>query len=228
MKTKDFVEIESVKFAQQLGEFWSALRTHGSNLGFTNAEIDDAEKDYRWMQFVVERQEQVQGFAQGYTKFKKLLRHKGKNNLIEPQLPTPASVPTPVGGNVEARFRKRVARVKSHANYSKTIGEQMRIIAVRSTFDASSATPQFKILMNAGRPLIKFKKKFYHGFEIWKNDSNGWKKLERVSKSPYTDESDLPPQGQSAAWTYRLIGIVNDKTVGKFSPEVTIVVYGVV
>jgi hypothetical protein len=226
MKAKDFVEIEEAKFAQQLHSFWKGLQQYGAALGFSNAEIDDAEKDYRWMDYVINRNAQVQAYAQSYTSFKKLLRHGAAKPMVEMQLSNSLTPPaTPVNGNIEKRFRKRASKAKSSPNYSESTGEALHIVAPRQEFDKAKAKPQFKVILVGGRPHIKFKKKHFEAFDIYKDSGGGFKKLERVSRSPYVDEGDLPPAGQSTAWKYTLIGVVRDKQIGQVSDEVVTVVY---
>ncbi len=226
MKSKDFVELEEAKFVIQLKTFWSGLKQHGSILGFSNTEIDDAEKDYLWMEYIVRRNSSVQATAEAYTAYKKLMR-KGRNkSMLEPQFTPPAVLPTPVNGNIEGRFRNRVARVKAHPNYSASLGEGMHIIAPKQEFDHAKAKPKFKVKLVGGMPMIKFTKKHFHAFDIYKNVGNGFILLQRVMRSPYKDESPLPEAGTTAAWKYKLVGVVNDKTIGQFSDEITIVVMG--
>jgi hypothetical protein len=226
MKAKDFVETEEAKFVLQLKGMWNGLVQIGAQLGFSNTEIDDAEKDYRWMEYVVNRNRQVQKMAEAYTSFKNTSRKGKKNPGTEPQLPPAGSVPTMVNGNIERRFRKRAAKAKAHPNYSPSQGELLRIVAPQQVFDTLNAVPKFKVLFTGGHPHIKFRKKHFHGFEIWKDDGSGWKKFDRATRSPYIDKSKLPPYGQAASWAYKLIGFVNDELIGKESSEAHIVVSG--
>jgi hypothetical protein len=226
MKAKDLVEKEDSKFVIQLGTFWKGLQQYGASLGFSNAEIDEAEKDYKWMEYAVNRNQQVQTFAEAFTQYKKLMRNGRNVNLAENQLVSSAAPPAPVNGGIEKRFRKRAAKAKSHPNYTKGTGEQLGIVAPEQTFDADNAAPEFKIKLNGGRPVLKFKKKHFHAFDIWKSEGNGFVKLDRVMRSPYTDKSELPETGKAAAWKYQLTGVVNDKPVGKVSNVVTVIVYG--
>src|SRR5688572_28786213 len=122
MKSRDYVEIEDAKFINQLGLFWKGLLQHGATLGFTPAEIDDAEKDYLWMKYVTEQQNKVQTYGQAHTSFKKLARMGKQTILIEPKMVAPPAVPTPVPAGIEKRFRRRVKKVKSHINYAKSMG----------------------------------------------------------------------------------------------------------
>jgi hypothetical protein len=179
------------------------------------------------VKYVLQRQNSVQSFALGYTEYKNELLTGSENPIIEPQLSMPSSPPTPVGADVKGRFRKRAAKTKASANYSAGIGELLHIVAPRSTFDVQKSIPEFRIKTKANHPVLRLKKKFYDGFEIWKDDGSGFKKLERVTKATFTDESALPPQGKGAAWKYKIIGIIKDQTVGGFSDVHTIAVYGV-
>jgi hypothetical protein len=222
-QNKDFVEREDSKFVLQLKDFWEGLGLHGATLGFTVAEISEAEKDYKYMDFVLKKQSNSQTYSQGYTQFKKEIRKNDLTTATEPGLAAPAAV-TSVAPDVEGRFRKMAEKAKAHTAYTTAIGEVLHIVAPVSS--GTLPTPTFKIFMDSGHPLIKWVKGDSDGVEIWKDDGTGYKKLDRDNKSPYVDKSDLPAVGQSAVWKYKMIYLLDDETTGDYSAEISVTVRG--
>jgi hypothetical protein len=225
----DFVKQEDTEFATQLENHHSALVTHGPALGFSVPEIAVADNDAKYMRYIVTQQGQAQGFSQAYTRFKNEMR-TGSDTATEPVYTIPGVVPTVVPVGIETRFRERATKAKSSSAYNNDIGEQLKIVAPITVFDPSTGKPTFKIFMDSGHPLLKWVKGNFQGTEIWADhgDGNGWVKQERDFKSPWVDTTALPAVGQSKVWKYKMIYVHNDATVGLWSDEVTVTVYGAV
>ena len=225
----DFVKNDDAAFATQLADFASGLTTYGALLGFTPTEITDAGKDATLFGYLVARQSEVQAYSENFTGYKNLARYGNDTEVLPATIPVIAAFPVapPVtAANIEDRFRKRAAKAKSSTNYTHSIGETLRIVAPEEIFDPLTGKPTFKVFMDSGSPLLKWVKGKFQGVEIWADHGQGWQKQERDFKSPWVDHTSLPAAGQSAAWKYKMIYILNDATTGLWSDEVTVTVYG--
>ena len=225
----DFVENDDQAFGTQLNSFGTGLTTYGALLGFSALEITAAQDDADLFNYIVARQNDVQPYAQEFTRYKNLARYGDGTEVLPPTIPTLAAFPAaPVvtAANIEARFRQRAAKAKSSASYTKSIGETLRIEAPEEIFDPASGKATFKIFTDNGSPLLKWKKGKFQGVEIWADHGQGWVKQERDFQSPWVDRTALPAVGQSAAWKYKMIYIFNDETIGFWSDEATVTVYG--
>jgi hypothetical protein len=222
-QNKDFVEKEDSKFVIQLKDFWEGLVLHGGTLGFIAGEITAAENDYKYMKHVLDKQSNSQTYSQGYTQFKNNIRKSDLTSATEPGLAAPALVPA-VAPDVEGRFRKAAEKAKAHVGYTQAIGEVLHIVAPEGSTDLG--TPEFKIFMDSGHPVLKWKKGNSDGIEIWKDSGTGYAKLDRDTKSPYVDTSALPAAGSSAVWKYKIIFVLDDATTGVYSTETSVTVLG--
>jgi len=227
----DFVKNDDQEFATQLTDFVSGLGTYGALLGFSASEISNANKDALLFTYLVARQSEVQAYSEEFTGYKDLARYGKDMEVLPATIPVIAAFPTPpavTAANIEGRFRQRAAKAKSSPDYTHSIGETLRIVAPVETFDPLTGKPVFKVFMDSGSPLLKWRKGKYQGVEIWADhsDGKGWQKQERDFKSPWVDHFALPAAGQSAAWKYKMIYVLDDETTGLWSDEVTVTVYG--
>jgi hypothetical protein len=224
----DYVVQDDAGFAAQLTKFASEEDTL-TGLGFTSDQITAAGKDAEYMTFCVKQQADTQTFALGNTKYKNLARHGNGTEVLGAAPVFPTETPaTLVAANIEARFRDNASQAKSSGAYTIAKGETLQIVAVSTPFDPSLGKPTFKIFIDSGHPVIKFVKGAFDGVEIWvdRGDGKGYVKLERAMSTPFVDPTALPAVGTSAVWKYKMIYVMGNKTVGFFSDEATITVYG--
>jgi hypothetical protein len=226
----DFVKNEDAEFVTQINTFAEVLnRTatpNGSTVDFSAAEIAEAVKDAKHVLYVHQQVDKSKGFAQSFTKYKNDLRYGSVNPVTEPVFELPATVPPAVTAGVEDRFRQRAARIKAHGNYTPGFGEELKIVAAAVSVELG--LPEFTVVMTAGHPVIKWKKKQSHGVQIWKDrgDDKGFVLVDTDLKSPWADKDELPEQGKTAIWQYKLIYIIDGEPVGSYSPPVTVTVHG--
>jgi hypothetical protein len=227
-KSNDFVEREDAEFATQIKTFADGLDSttapNGATVGMTSGEITEAKNDAAYVKYVQEQQDKAKGFSQSYTKYKNDLRKGSDVAIVEPVFNVPGTVPTAVTAGVEDRFRAKVAKVKKSGSYTRGIGEAWHIEAPEVTVEIE--VPEFSIEFVTGHPVIKWKKKNSDGIEIWKErgDGKGFVHVGNDTKSPWIDKDDLPPTGQSAVWSYKIVYLINDEQVGGFSAVVTVTV----
>ncbi len=226
--TQDFVVADDAGFAAQLTKFASE-NTILSGLGFSSSDITAASDDAKYMTFCVKLQVDSQTYALGTTKYKNLARHGNGTEVLDAATTFPTeTAPALVPADIEARFRTNAAKAKSASAYTASKGETLQIVPVSTPFNPSLGKPTFKIFMDSGHPVIKWVKGAFDAVEIWVDKGTGYVKEERAISSPYLDSSALPAIGTSAVWKYKMIYVMNNKTVGNWSDEATITVYGAV
>ena len=232
----DFVEGTDVGFSQQLKDSATGLNTHGALLGFTVAEIDEAKDDSKLFDYVMDRLSENVAYSKDLTDFKNLARKGDGTVLLPAAIPQPAAFPLPlptaVAAGIEGRFRKRAAKAKADKNYTVGIGQACRFEATHGTFNPNSGSPTLKVdLTHAGHPHIQFNKGQWQGAEIHKMViSNGggnppvpnpqdpsFKKLERVFGHDYIDPTELPANGATELWAYKVIHLYANEQVGEWS-----------
>lgn len=223
------VEAEDLKFSQQLNNFSSKIGTYQVALGLTNAEVVSVKEDADYYAFTINFLSPVKTYNQNLTNYKNLLRYGKDSEVLGafPEPPKPDTAPDLVAANVEGRFRALIQRISHSPNYTKAIGEDLGIEAPETPFNPQLGKPKFTIeLSSGGHPNLKWTKGKFQGVEIWKKVGGTWAKLDKDFRPDYIDKSDLPPAGQSATWTYKMIYLYKDEVVGSYSDEVSIVVTG--
>jgi hypothetical protein len=224
----DYLEKEDLKFAVQIAEFAEALPTFAGTLDLTVLQVGNAQNDADFISFVITKNLAADGYKQNWVKLKDQVRY-GKNGDVLAAFPPPVDVsspPTAVQPNVEKRFRELVKIIKAHPNYTKGIGETLKIEKAETTVNPSEGKPSFKVFLDSGSPVLKWMKGIYEGVEVWVDRGTGYTKAERDLRPPFVDKHTLPPAGQSAVWKYKMIYLLKDETIGLWSDEVSVTVVG--
>jgi hypothetical protein len=131
-------------------------------------------------------------------------------------------------GDVLGRARKLVRWIKTHPNYSPGIGEALRIVGAETTGLSKDAQPKLKVRLNAGLPIIVWRKGKASALKIYvdRGDGNGFSHLATDTISPYPDVHPLPPLGSAALWKYKAVYLVGDELAGQWSNVLEVVVSG--
>jgi hypothetical protein len=229
----DFVKDNDLQFALQYKNFSDKVTsaTYAALFGLSATEIAAIQADAEWATYVITRHNTVPNYSQDWTKLKNQLRYGGDGATMPP-FPTAPDVSTPpmmpVVPNIEGRLRSRATTLKAHANYSKTIGEDLGIEAPESSVDYSTYKPEFTLEIAGGQVLIKWKKLKADGINIYRKKGSGaWEKIDFDLKPNYLDKSTSPPEGTTEQWSYRLRYFKNEVEVGEMSIEQTIKVVGI-
>ncbi len=229
---KSFIETNDFVFATQLHNFHEKLLDHGTLLGFTEDEINEAKADSDYWDYCVHSCNKMETNTKDFFGSKELLRNGSKKGEVFNGLPSPPVMGTPpavVPANIQLRFSQKAAKAKASASYTKGIGKDLGIEAPEEVFVPSNGKPSLKIKLNAGHPEISFLKGKYEGLEIHKDNGsgNGYVLLATSFRAGYTDNSSLPPSGTSVVWKYKAIYFHGNLQVGKWSDEASITVIGV-
>ncbi len=233
MSNRNWLETEDLKFTVQLLNFSEKIVPYASAFSLSPATLTAIQNDADFARFVILGNQQAQEYKKAWTELKLQIRY-GTGGLVTSPFPAPVDLtvaPPIVDPGVEERFRAVVKNIKSNPNYTLGIGEILGIEADSSSIpDPNLAKPSFTVYMDSGHPVLKWVKGSFDGVEIWADyaDGKNWVKLERDFKSPYADTHPLPALGVTAIWKYKMIYVKADSTIGLWSLDVPVSVYGAV
>ena len=146
---------------------------------------------------------------------------------VPPVFPPPPSVW--VAGGIATRFSDFIHdKILKSAGYTTDIGKILGILAPEGKEDIALAQPVFKIeLTTSGQPLLIWKKGGYQGVEVWKStDGINFTKLDKDFTPDTIDKSPLPAIGKSEIWYYKMVYLLKDEWVGKWTDVQSIAVMG--
>ena len=108
------------------------------------------------------------------------------------------------------------------------MGQDLGIIGAEQTVDYTSLKPGLQTTLQAGHPIISWRKQGMDSLELWvdRGDGKGFVFLAIDTVPCYTDTAALPAPGASAVWKYKGIYIQADQRVGQWSDVVSIPVAG--
>lgn len=229
---KTFIANDDEGYSVQGSTFSTKIDAYTTILGLDADEVKQVKIDFAWFNFNYKTLQDFRNYAQALTAYKDLQRY-GLDNQVLGSLPAAPVVGTPpvdaTSANAQSRFARLIQQCVKSSNFSKAIGEDLGIIAPDNPFDPQSGKPVLKTAYSSGgHPELKWKKGKFQGIEIWKDaaDGKGWQKLDKDFNPDYTDKSPLPEAGKSAAWKYKAIYLYKDETVGSWSDEVSVTVFG--
>ncbi len=225
----DYVEAADLKFVNQLNNFANKLPNYAVTLNIDPAVIIQVQDDANFMAYVQLKLGESATYAQDWTKLKDQLRNGEGGDVLGPfpVAPDVSTPPTAVEPNVESRFRKVTSQLKTHANWTDGIAEDLGVIAPESVPDFENYKPKFSAQLAAGQPLIKWKKQQSDGVKIFKAvDAGSFAFIDIDTKPNWLDKSNSPQAGKVEVWKYKLVYIKNDEEIGKYSDVVEISVKG--
>jgi hypothetical protein len=232
MPVSDYVPDSDSAFAELLEHVRDNHTPHITALEITPAEITTLTNDTACFRFMLTQQERLIAAGKQSTEGKNSLRYgdpANPNTPVSLAFPSqPAVVPSPVTPGIEKRFRKFIERLKSHRNYTKTIGNALHIEGPEITGpDLINSAPDLtgaKIV--AGEVRIPWKKNGFQGvrIEVDRADGKGWVFLAVDTRPGYVDTEDHP--ATATIWKYRAFYIKDDQKVGQCSAVVEVRVGG--
>lgn len=224
-----FIKRNDEQFGLQLTNFASKIGDYATLFNLTPDEVTKAERDAAFFNWVVNNLPKVETYKQNWFNFKRIAR-KGEGSVTENTVPNPPTFDAMPGGvspDIQGRFASMAKRIKAHQNYTTAIGENLGIEgAEQQRMAIENAQPILKAMMSGGKVILEWKKYDYEGIVIEKDTGEGFKVLDKSIHPNYTDNSALPPQGQSALWRYRAMYFLREGNVGDWSDIVTIPVTG--
>lgn len=208
------------------GNFSQKIAFHGPALGLSPAEIQAAQKDmifYQWLLQVWAPA--VANLAQSAASYKvKALKGEGELGMV-PALPAFADAPEPVPGGLWARLAALILQIKAAPAYNEhTIGRELRLL--RAPVASSTVVreyPTFTLTIIQGKNWkivrIDFKKYGHDGVEIECRINGGaWEFLAIDNAKPHFDERPLLVAAVPETREYRLRFWDKGEANGIYSP----------
>lgn len=117
-----------------------------------------------------------------------------------------------------------VARIKQNSAYSETMGQDLNVIPTVTLFNPNDMIPNLSIRLEAGHPLLKWKKGDADGVQLYvdRRDNEGFVTLAKVFRNTYLDIAIIPVNAFTATWDYKVRYMIGDDEVGQFSPVISI------
>lgn len=194
-----------------------------ASLGFNPAAAAAILNDSANMRFVVLNGIAAQAYSKGTNAYKYDMLDGIADGEPEPVLPVLTVTPPPatvVLAGIIGRLSAAIARIKTSAGYSESIGEQLLIVQPE-TEDAISPdtkpTGQATVLPAIVR--IDWVKGKFDGviIESQRGDETVWSRLDRDTRSPFDDERPNVSAGKPEERRYRLQYFLGDETIGTYS-----------
>lgn len=169
----------------------------------------------------------ARSYAEAVTELRNQLRNGGTKSMSIPKPPATISLPAGAKTDIFGRVRNLVQLIKKHPSYNQSIGEELGVVAPKSVENIHEWKPRLHISLNAGMPVVKWKKGRSHGLKLKVDRGSGTFELANTcSTSRFTDRHPLPPIGQGAIWRYAGIYVLKDQEVGQYSDVVSVSVTG--
>ena len=198
--------------------------------GLSDADIASVVADAAFFHYALNAQKQTAIYAQAWTACKNAARSGDEENLgplpVAPVLGTPPALVAP---GIVGRFMALVAHLKTHKNYTVTIGRDLQIEGVDAgAINLDTLKPPLTATQTGQGVVIGWPKQGMGALEMQvdRGDGKGMGFLAQDSIPDYTDTAPLPPPGQTALWKYRAIYIQNGERVGLWSDIVSVAVAG--
>lgn len=214
--------------AEFLNNLAAKIGTHAATFGIGPAEAASLKNDAAMFKYLLDMQEAFKTFKQNISAYKNMLRD-GEDSGSPHPLPIMPALPLPpalVNNDIFGRARKLVARLKTHNNYSEAIGEGLGIIGDEHIVDIHELKPVLKSRLDAGRPVIIWKKGVAESLDIYvdRRDGKGFVLIATDSQPDYIDKYPMPKDKESVVWEYKAAYRIGDKQVGHFSDTVLVTV----
>jgi hypothetical protein len=220
----DLVKKSDLEFVVQLNNFKTKLPGYMALFGISQATVDAVVDDANYFSFMVTSLKPSKDYSKGWTQQKNDAR-LGTGDLPITGFPTPVNVSTPptaVTPGVEQRFRNLVKNIKSNANYTDAIGQDLGIVATQP--DPVLTAPVLKLAMEGGNPTLRYTRGISNGLRIYckRASESTFSFLDVSTRSPYTDTRPNVVPNVAETRQYYAYFIMDDEQVGTQSATVSI------
>lgn len=211
--------------------FNSKIGGYAALFGISAAEVAAIAAYLLMLQYILNLTEAVRTFSQDLTKYKdKLMIAVIGSSLGDPPTLTIPAPPATQPAGIFSIISGIVQRIKGHNAYTEAFGEDLGIVGDDIFVDYATVKPVLKITLDVGKPKIKYKKNRTKGINLYcdRDDGKGMLFIKTVSKTTFTDMTELAAGVNSAVWKYMAIHVVDDLEVGIPGDEVVITVRRIV
>ena len=213
-----------------LSNFSTKLPDHATTLGVDAATVTSVQNDAQFYLFIVTSHSAYKEKGKEWTAYKNLMSEGGPGDGAVPAAPGLGTVPTLVLPGIFDRVRALVRQIKSAGGYTEAIGQDLGVIGSDLVVDFANMKPTLTYHLDAGHPVIEWKKGLADGLKIFVNrDGSGFQYLDMDKRPNYKDTHTLPDVGTSTIWMYKAIYVTGDfEETGQFSDELAVTVAGTV
>jgi hypothetical protein len=227
MKDKFMPRTDQAK-ADFMDNFALKLPGYAAILGVTPAEVTSVANDAALFNYVMDVQEAFKTHKQNVSNYKNVLRD-GPDSApgAFPVAPTLPAAPALVNDGIFTRISNLAVRMKRHPAYKEAMGEDMGIVGDEQTIDIPNLKPILNHRLDAGRPLIIWKKgPAADVLDIYvdRKDGMGFVFLASDTQPDYLDTFPVPAGVTTAVWDYKAIYRIGDDQVGQFSEPIQVTV----
>lgn len=210
-----------------LNHFANRIAEYGPQFDMDEEAIQSVQDDADMFAYIVQLQDAARQYWISVSNLKKLLRHSAQQTMQQPLPPVInlGSEPVMVNNGIFDRLAVLATQIRLHSAYTTAIGQDLGIVPPATpAFNPNTLAPDLSIKLQAGYPLLKWKKGDTDGVHIYvdRHDGNGFVLLARTVKNQYIDSHALPPSTFSATWDYKIRYLIGDDEVGSFSPVISI------
>lgn len=195
-------------------------------LGLSPEDMLTLKSDVTTYSYTVEAKLRLRAKAKEWTEHAFILeRGTGPNPAPAPLILDPP--PPGVEPGVFPRLAKLISHIKTHRNYTVALGKDLGIEGPESSMNVNDLKPDLDLRMYNGRPVLRWNKKGSHSLEIHADRGTGaFTPIATSTTARYTDTAALPAPGTGVIWKYKAIYRMKDSTVGKWSDDVSVGVFG--
>lgn len=216
-----------------MNNFSAKLPNYATTLGITAATVTQTTNDAKNLSSLLQTVENFKQYGIGLTAYKNILKYGNPEGQAIGTLAAAPAAPvfTALQGDVLGRVSKLVAIIKTSANYTEAIGQDLGIIASSGNVSRAAENllkPLLKVELIGGSPNIIWKKGQTDGIKIMADHGTGnFTFLAMDTRPDFLDKTPLPPMGQAQLWRYMARYFKNDEEIGDWSDLVQVTVTGV-
>ena len=225
------VQTSDQKLLLQMLRFLNRYPSHSAILLVIASKILRLKKGVLYLQFIMDENNIVKVFSEGYTAYKNRVRNGSVTvGLLgaAPVMPEyPAILPELGEDDIEGLFREVLQDCVNSGALSEEIAADLGILDLGIPEVLEDGTPKLTgKLGTGGHPILHTSIGNYSGYQIWKDIGKGYLLLTVSTTASYTDISALPTIGTGEVWKYKIIYVYKNAPIGNWSNECTISVIG--
>lgn len=206
-----------------LQQFAIKFEYQAPNFGYGAAEINSVKRDALAFDKAQQAVESFSIYKKQIVKWRNiLLDGKSVPELSAPHQPQSLNLPADFAKGIKPRIRKLVRHIKTHPNYSASVGKDLGIIGSQKQQKLSELKPIITLVFKGGVVVVQWKKGIADAIHIEVMRSPGKWELAGIDMEPHFIDST--PITQPAIWKYRAAYLINDERVGQWSAEASIAV----
>jgi|GEM_PF-649586 len=251
-KKKHYLPTKETDRITWLNNFALKLATYQMQFNLTPAQVGWVQAAALFYAYIIGRIDSAKQEVTSLVAFKSKLSFTSDSEPLgpvpQPELPTePAAVPAGIFTTVA----RMVADIKNSANYTASIGEDLRIIGEETTTqDPALLKPALKVILGTGgHPQLSWVKKGADLTNVYVDRGAGFTLLRSVTGNKLTDNYLLPSAtttappttpatpadtngsgnataatAAAAVWRYRIVYVKDDAETGQYSDPISVAV----